>query len=474
MALGARGAEAQARELHSMHVKERRQLDVIRRFWKGRQRLPAVIPTNAPREVRRMARMARVNVIEIVVASLAQSLFVDGFRVDKQAENAPGWEGAWQANRMDKHQSAIHRAAVAYGTAYAVVTPGRPTSVIRGVSPRNMMALYGEDPDWPMLALERLGRGLWRMYDEEVVYYLSGGADGKFEFVELREHGAPVTPVVRFEDEDDLDADDDVEPADRGRGVGSLDDGERFLEDEVPNRGQVVPLMRIQDQVDLTTFGLLTAQWYSAFRQRYILGWVAEDEKEKMRAGASQLWTFPDAADEEGNPIKIGEFGQTDLSGYIKSRDASTKHAATLSQTPVHELVGELVNLSAEALVAAEAGRDRKVDDRKTSFGESHEQIFWLDGQYTGNDVPDGAQVVWRDTSARAFAAIVDGLGKLATTLGIPPQELWERVPGATQQDVERWKNAAQTGDAFRQLQALLERQSNGDNQPVPPAGSPA
>jgi hypothetical protein len=43
--------------------------------------------------------------------------------------------------------------------------------------------------------------------------------------------------------------------------------------------------------------------------------------------------------------------------------------------------------------------------------------------------------------------------------LGIPPQELWERVPGATQQDIERWKAAAQEGDSFKMLADLLERQ---------------
>jgi hypothetical protein len=44
--------------------------------------------------------------------------------------------------------------------------------------------------------------------------------------------------------------------------------------------------------------------------------------------------------------------------------------------------------------------------------------------------------------------------------LGIPPQELWERVPGATQQDVARWKAAAQQGDSFQVLADLLKRQA--------------
>jgi hypothetical protein len=454
-------AIAQARLLKGYQDAERRQLDVIRRYWKGRQKLPAVIPTSSPAVVKTMARIARVNFTPIIVDSLSQSLFVDGFRgKSNDAENADVWR-IWQANKLDARQTGIHRAALAYGTAYAVVTPGEPVAVIRGVSPRHMTAMYGEDPDWPIFALERFGKGTWRLYDETAVYFLASGKndDGKFEFIEAREHGAiaggvPVTPVVRYIDEDDLDDGDEA----------SAEMGDRSW-DPMPTRGQIAPMTSLQDQVDLTTFGLLVAQHYSAFRQRYVIGWVPEDEAQRMKASASQLWTFEDAADGSaaaaaGEGIKVGEFGQTDLGGYIESREASLRHAATLSQTPVHELLGELVNLSAEALAAAENGHERKVDERKTLFGESHEQTLRLAGELSSISVPDDAQVVWRDTSARTFAATVDALGKLVTMLGVPPQELWQKIPGVTQQDVERWRAEAQSGDAFAQLQALLEKQA--------------
>jgi hypothetical protein len=434
----------QAAILRRYHEAEKLQLDEIRSYWKGQQALPAVIPAASPREMRTMAKIARVNVCSIVVDTLAQSTFVDGYRTEQDDEDAAVWS-IWQANRMDARQSGIHRAAFAYGTSYAVVLPGDPVPVIRGVSPRNMTAVYGEDQDWPMWALERLGAGLWRLYDDEAAYYIADKptvpghlkSNQGFEFIETREHGLGVTPVVRFLDEDDLDADNDITT-------------------DTMTRGQIAPLLPLQDQIDLTTFGLLVAQWYSAFRQRWIIGWTADSETDKLNVGASRIMTFDRNPDE----MKVGEFDQTDLKGYIESREASLRHAATLSQTPVHELIGELVNLSAEALAAAEAGRDRKVGERKTLLGEAHEQMFWLLGQIANVEVPDDAQVVWRDTSARAFAATVDGLGKLAQMLGIPPQELWERVPGATRQDVERWKAAAENGDSFQVLADMLERQA--------------
>lgn len=447
--LGDEAAVDQARRLYGYHCAERTQLDIIRRYWKGRQKLPAVIPIGTPGEVRVMARSSRVNVMPIVINSLVQSTFVEGFRTKADDNNSAVWS-TWQANRMDARQTAIHRAAYGYGCAYAVVLPGDPEPVIRGVSPRSATVMYGEDPDWPMWALERCGRGLFKLYDDNSVYYVKLDEAGgrRAEFIERRDHDIGYVPWVRYLDEDDLDDEDEVEPEDN-------------RERETPTRGQIAPLVPLQDQIDLTTFGLQIAQHYSGFRQRWIIGWTGETEAESLKVGAGRIIALdksPDPAAEDG--VKLGEFEQSDLKGFIESREATLRHAATLSQTPVHELIGELVNLSAEALAAAEAGRDRKVDERKTLHGESHEQLFWLVGRIKGVEVPLDAEVKWRDTSARAFAAVVDGLGKIAKMLQVPPQELWERIPGTTKQDIERWKAAAQQGDSFDQLAKLLDRQA--------------
>jgi hypothetical protein len=196
----------------------------------------------------------------------------------------------------------------------------------------------------------------------------------------------------------------------------------------VPMRGQIAPLMTLQDQIDVTTFGLLVAQWWGAFRQRYVIGWTARAsaEADQGEHGAADDVRGSGRADGGEGGIKVGEFGQTDLDGYIKSREASLTHAATLSQTPVHELVGELVNLSAEALAAAEQGHERKVDERKTSFSASRTSRRSGSSASTGRRSPLDAEVVWRDTSARTFAATVDGLGKLAQMLNVPPRSCGE------------------------------------------------
>lgn len=459
---------------------ERNDFDVLRRYATGQQALPLVVPRDAPAEVRELARTARINLIAIVINSLVQSLYVDNIRVsdsgparpptgpaappdpsrdDPDRAIEPIWQ-AWQRNRFDRAQSGLYRAVFQYGHGYTVVTPGEPTPVMRAISPRRMTALYDDDaPDFPVMALEwRKGRGnFYRLYAEDdagdVGVYTLGYDPGKKRFSLLKV--APIdlgyVPVIRHIPNEDLDTDDEPISV---RAVGSAQN----TTVAVLTAGEVAPLMTLQDQTDITSFALKSAEWYSAFRQRYIKGWTPEDRSAKMRSAASQLWTFEEHPDD----IALGEFSQTDLTGFLNSRETGLKYAATLSETPVHELIGELVNLSAEALAAAEAGRDRKVELAKTSLGESTEQQSQVVGDLMGVDVPDDIEVVWRDTSARAFGAVIDGLGKIAQMLNVPAEMLWDRIPGVTRQDVERWRARAAEGDSLGQLTSLLNAQAGG------------
>lgn len=400
----------QTRDLLEVRHSEGFKLDRIWAYWRGQQSYP-LVPVGVPEEVRRLAAISRVNLNGLVVDVIAQSMYVDGFRAARAADDTEAW-GIWQRNRMDARQTGIIRSTLAYGTAYGIALPGDSAPVMRGVSPRRLTTQYGDDPDWPRFALEVDGPGpaKFRLMDDEAVYFLDGSGSAPTDLVGISEHGAGVCPVVRFRNTEDLD-------------------------DESP--GEIEPLMPMQDQMDITTFSLLVAQHYQAFRQRYIIGWLAESEEVKAKASASRMLTFDDP------DVKVGEFGQVDLSGYLDSRQSIVKFMGIVSQTPPHNLLGEMANLAAEALAAAEVGQTRKRMERQTGMGESFEQYLNLAGQLAGIPVDDTAQVRWRDTEARSLAQVVDALGKMAQMLGIPPQELWGRIPNVSDQDVDRWKAAA-------------------------------
>lgn len=393
------------------------------------------LPRGVPAEVRRLAEIARVNVLRYVVDSTVQVLYVDGFRAPNAAAEEPAWD-IWQRNRMDARQTAVHRAALSYGAGYAVVLPGEPVPVIRGLSPRALTAVYGDDEDWPELALERrrsprAGVELYRLLDEQRAWWVEVDSSRAATVVAEQEHGVGVVPVVRFRSTLETDPEAEV-------------------------LGDVEPLIPLQDQINITTFGLLVAQHYGAFRQRYVIGWLAKSEEQALEASARKLWTFEDP------DVKVGEFGQTDLKGYLDSREATLRHLATVSQTPAHELLGQLVNLSAEALAAAERSHRAKVAERQAVLGEAWEQTLELAAEIAGEPADPAAYVRWRDTEARSLAQVADALGKLVQMLGVPPQELWEKIPGVSQQEVERWKaraaeNASLSGIA--QLARVLEQQ---------------
>lgn len=426
MPLSPEAAVEQARVLIAFRDAEREGLNLIHDYVRGKQPI-VVVPTGSPREVTRLAKMSRVNILQIVISALTQALYVDGYRQPLQDADAPAWK-CWQSNALDSGQIAVHRASLTYGTSYVTVLPGDPMPVIRGFSPRFMTAAYSEDDSyWPALALQTNRDKTLRMYDDTSIYFFRG-EDASLELESIQDHNIGHVPVVRFLNQQDLDED---------------------------NAGEVEPLIELQDQIDLTTFSLLVAQHYAAFKQRYIIGWTADSEDEMFKVAASRILTFSDSPED----IKVGEFEQTQLEGYLESREASLRHAASLSQTPAHELIGSLVNLSAEALVAAEAGQQRKVAERKQTYGEAWEQVLSLAGQIAGFEVDDQAEVRWRDTESRALASTVDALGKLASMLGIPPQALWSRVPGVSQQEVETWKQMAEQGDALANLTSLLDRQ---------------
>lgn len=429
MPLSATDAEDQAEELMDVRARERTRLEKIFQYVSNTQRL-TWLPRTVPQEVRELARLSRVNMLKLVVNSPTQAMYVDGFKRRNADFNEEVW-GVWQQNRFDKRQIGVHRAGITFGASYVTVLPGDPVPILRGASPRNLTVAYGEDDDWPDFALEQRNNGLWRLYDETHVYNLKGSkGGGSFELLDSYEHEMGVTPVVRYLYTDDLDQ---------------------------PVTGIVEGLIELQDQINITTFGLLVAQHYGAFKQRYILGWLAETEEEKIQASASRIWTFEDSPSD----IEIGELTETDVKGYIESRESTLRHIATISQTPAHELLGQLVNLSAEALAAAEASHRRAVEETQTVMGESHEQVLTLAGEYEGVPPDPFAEVIWRDTESRSLAQVADALGKLVMSLGVPPQELWEKIPGVTQSEVRRWKAAAGGSDIRTQFAELLNRQAS-------------
>src|SRR5699024_11160553 len=120
-----------------------------------------------------------------------------------------------------------------------------------------------------------------------------------------------------------------------------------------------------------------------------------------------------------------------------------------------------------EALAAAEASLNRKILERKASFGESHESLLRLAARIAGNEegwLDTSAQIHWRDMESRSLAQAADALGKMASQLHVPYELLWEQIPGWTQTDVERARHMVEEEDGIQRLLNAL-----GGEEPQPP-----
>lgn len=459
---------------------EMARLENVRTWYRGKYRTPQYIPKSETNEAIRQEYAAiiersKVPVLDLPVETLAQNLFVDGYRPSKSAVNSKPWSH-WQANRMDMKQGGLHTNALVYGASYNLILPasfakgqrfpgGLEVPVWRPISARRLIAVYQDrlNDEWPQFALEHWSEGSpdgyvrrFKLYDSEAVYELAQDesrlpldSDRELALTQAlpgrliapaEPHGVGLCPVVRYLPRFDLDED--------------------FV-------GMVEPLIPFQKQIDAATFYVEMAQQYAVHRQRWVTGMaIPEDEEgrpvEPFKAAIDRLWVGVDAE------TKFGEFGQTDTKSWLDGREATLRHLAIKSQTPPANLLGDMVNMSAEALAAAEAPRQRQAGGIKTGFGENHEQSFRLDAYISGD--AEGAQdrksqVVWRDLESRSLSQLADALGKMAQQLGIPPRALWERIPGVTDQDLERWDKILKDDDKRKaKAAAAAIGMGEGDN----------
>ncbi|PJN38050.1 hypothetical protein CG747_24455 [Streptomyces sp. CB02959] len=160
-----------------------------------------------------------------------------------------------------------------------------------------------------------------------------------------------------------------------------------------------------------------------------------------IQADASRFLVAPDA------DTKFSQLDETPLAGFLDAIELATKHLAALSQTPPHYLLGSMVNLSAEALAAAESALSRAVDEYKHAMGESWELVLFLCATVVGAQPDPRAEVLWKDAESRSLAQTVDALGKAVTMLNVPARAMWSRIPGVTARDVEEWAQIQEADD---------------------------
>lgn len=224
------------------------------------------------------------------------------------------------------------------------------------------------------------------------------------------------------------------------------------------------------DRINYKVFTGLVALTWSGFPLRALIGLplkyeqnddgttkIVDGKKVPIKpfdAIASALVQIEDPAG------KLQQLPEANIKNYSPEEDI--KHLAALTKTPAHYLLGEMVNLSADAIRAGEAGLISKTRRHHRSLGESHEDVTRLMLRVQDRDDERsrdmGAEMIWADPESRSLAERADAATKLAS-INMPWQVIGEMVLGMTPQEISR----ADAGRGSDVLNAILNQQpTNG------------
>ena len=418
----------------------------------------AYMPEMADDEYKLLDERSKTNYIPLLVKAPVQKCYVDGFRSGRAEVRNPkhgqavelvqsaAWD-FWQRSRLDARQTPVYMAAATYGHSFVLVEKdagGRPLA--KGLSPLRTAALY-DDPanDEDAVAVVYVKRwptkdrpGQLRLWHENYEYSGTFKAERDYESISLTEIGPTDTeacPVTRFAPEVDLD----------GR-----------------TTGVVEPIIPLQNRLNQTVFDLLVAQTGCSFETRTVTGMAPPLVQDPVRDELDNIIGFQPRLNDDGQPIPLrvqvngkqmlyaedkdvqfGSLPASPLDGYIAALKDISERLSAVTQTPPTYLMGQIANLSAEALVAAEKTLTTKAEGYRHAFGEAWERVFRLAAQIEGdraNAEDYHGEVIWQDMESGSLSETADGLGKAASMLGIPARGLWSRFPGATQGDLARWE----------------------------------
>lgn len=412
------------------------------------------------KEYQVLQRICKTPWARLVVNATVDVLHLEGI-VDGDGEpDREAWR-VWQANGMDGRQSAVFEGATALGRSYVTAEPGvdqltgEPIPSLR-VWPATQTLTYYEDPandDWPLYAMigrparKADGTKFWRMmvYDDERRFTVDVEDNGaKATYIDFLAHGADVCPVVQFAPNIDLE----------GRAT-----------------GEVEPYIDVISRMNQTTLDRHVVQRFGAWVVRWATGLETpvKDDGEEIDAEAKQALklklSIEDILVSSGKDTKFGTLEGTDMAPYIKAEEWQARNLAVVSQSTPSQFVGQVENLSADAIAALNAPHLGKVARHKTNLGEQSERLFRLIGRYQDRVIDHTSQVLWRNSEFRSLSQIADGLSKLVEGMKIPPDQFWPMVAqalGRPQQDVEAWKRAAEQPD---ELGLLLSRMADDFDQ---------
>jgi hypothetical protein len=208
----------------------------------------------------------------------------------------------------------------------------------------------------------------------------------------------------------------------------------------------IAGVIAMQDAVNLMWAQMFTAADYAATPQRIVLGAErpmipilgADGEVVGERPVDLERFAVDRVLFVTGEDAKVDSWQAANLNAFTDVIEVAVGHIAAQTRTPAHYLVGRIVNVSGDALLAAETGLVQKTEQKSLWYGHALREVFSLialaQGDATKAKALSAGKVIWSDIESRSQAQTADAILKLrqvgfpfeflAGRYGLSPQEV--------------------------------------------------
>ncbi|MFH8797064.1 phage portal protein [Streptomyces sp. NPDC017941] len=201
-----------------------------------------------------------------------------------------------------------------------------------------------------------------------------------------------------------------------------------LVDEPISDVAGVVPM---QDAINLVWAQLFTASDAVSFPQRVIMG-AERPMIPKLNAAGEIIGKQPVDLDKfqvdrvawiTGKDARIDSWPAANLAMYTGIIEVAVGHLAAQTRTPQHYLIGKMANLAEGALLAAETGLVKRVDEKKLWSGQGLREVARLialarDEKAKAKAMRAGT-VLWADSESRSHSQLADSLVKLKD-IGFP------------------------------------------------------
>lgn len=385
------------------------------------------------------------NFLAALVDAAHERMHVEGFKVAGKINDAV-WE-IWQGNDLDAGSEQVFLEQMVQAYAYLLVDPSRNAAGYPTVTPEHpSQCIHEHEP-----GSRRLAAGLKTWTDDlgerpvvHAVLYLPAEL---YWWTAPSRTGRGMAMRPGWELQQSLSGENPLGEVPLVPFVNRP----RMLAKPVPEFWPAVPVQR---RVNQTLLDRLVMQYFGAFKQKWATGLQIPEgpngePKEDFMSAIDRVFTNENPAG------KYGQFEAEDITMMLKAVDADAKHMATLVPTPPDYLLGEMVNVSAEGLKAAQASLVSRVRRHMRHAEEPLETAARLMLKAAGKRVPKVSSMttVWRNPEFRTEGEMVDA-GVKALSAGMPEEAVWEKYFQASPPEIAEWSQKA----AARRADPTLER----------------